>query len=267
MSYQAVNWALAQDVRHSAAKFLLVVMAHYADKNTWESFLAVKRMTECTGQDRKTVIVNIARLIEEGFIADTKRRVGETGQIPVYLINGPKNGTASDEGSNETDESNGTEFGTAKESQKRDALESGNSTVFPHNSTVFPLKQSQISLETVPKTVPVIERLKENRKKEPKSSSATEIPDWVPDRAWKAFVEMRQKIKKPLTEYAKELALKDLQNLVEQGQNAEAVINQSVLKSWQGFFAVKAAANGTVNRHGGFGNQDYRSGVAEDGSF
>lgn len=267
MSYQAVNWALAQNVRHSAAKFLLVVMSHYADKNSWESFLAVKRMAECTGQDRKTVIVNIARLIDEGFIADTKRRVGETGQIPVYLINGPKNGTASDEGGDEYEGGNSPKIGTPKGSQKREPCENGNSTVFPHNSTVFPAKQSQISLETVPKTVPVIEDLKENRKKESKSSSATEIPDWVPDRAWKAFVEMRQKIKKPLTEYAKELALKELQNLVTQGQNAEAVINQSVLKSWQGFFAVKAAANGTVSRHGGFGNQDYRSGVAEDGSF
>lgn len=78
---------------------------------------------------------------------------------------------------------------------------------------------------------------------------------------------MRVKIKKPMTEYAKELALKELQDLVNTGQNAEAVINQSVLKSWQGFFAVKAAANGTVNRHGGFGNQDYRAGVAEDGTF
>lgn len=272
MSYQAVNWALAQDVHHSAAKFLLVVMAHHADKNTWESFMAVKSMTSCTGQDRKTVIVNVARLIEGGFIADTKRRVGETGQIPVYLINGTKNGTASDEEADDENQKNSTKFGTAKEVEEyqiRESLEKDNSTVFPHNSTVFPLKESQISLETVPNLVPVIEHLIEKQKKEKKTTASekTDIPDWVPAKAWKAFLEMRVKIKKPMTEYAKELALKELQTLVDSGQSAEAVINQSVMKAWQGFFPLKTAGNGTVSRHGGFGNQDYRAGVADDGSF
>jgi hypothetical protein len=274
MSYQAVNWALAQDVRHSAAKFLLVVMAHHADNNTWESFLAVKSMAACTGQDRKTVIVNIARLIEGGFITDTKKRVGETGQIPVYLLNGTKNGTVSsgEDGGESviSGQKNSTEIGTTKEaeqSQKRDSLESDNSTVFPSNSTVFPPEQSQFSLETVPNLGHGIEHLIEKQKKEKKNKGAVEIPDWVPLEAWGAFVEMRQRIKKPLTEYAKKLAIDELKNLVDQGQEAKAVINQSVLKSWQGFFAVKAAANGKVSRHGGFGNQDYREGVGDDGSF
>lgn len=77
---------------------------------------------------------------------------------------------------------------------------------------------------------------------------------------------MRQKIKKPLTDYAKELAVGDLKKLRDEGQDVEAVINQTVLKSWQGFFPVKAA-NGTVSKHGNFGSQDYHAGIGPDGRF
>lgn len=273
MSYEAVNWALAQDVQHSTAKFVLVVMAHHADMDTWLAWPSVASLAASTSQDRKTVVANIARLRDAGLIVDTNKRVGDTKQIPVYLINSAKNGTASGEGSDETVVVKGTKFGTAKvaeQSQKRESSENGNSTVFPHNSTVFPLEQSRFSLETVPKTGHGKIKERSEPSKELKTTTAsekTEIPDWVPDKPWRAFLEMRVKIKKPMTEYAKTLALKELQTLVDSGQSAEAVINQSVMKSWQGFFPLKTAGNGTVSRHGGFGNQDYRAGVADDGSF
>jgi len=273
MSYQAVNWALAQDVQHSAAKFLLVVMSHHADKNTWESFMAIKRMAQFTGQDRKTVIVNIARLVDGGFISDTKRRVGETGQIPVYVINGPKNGTVqSDEDDDEPSspvQGNSAEIGTVGEAKSAEigtVREGGNSTVFPGNSTVFPVKESQISLERVPNLVPVIERLKEKQKKEEKTKGI-ELPDWMPVDAWDGFLEMRKTIKKPLTDRAKVLAIGKLQELRDAGQDAEAVLNQSTMNNWQGLFEVRAKPNQKVSKHGGFGNQDYRAGIGDDGSF
>lgn len=273
MSYQAVNWALAQDVRHSAAKFLLVVMAHHADKNTWESFLAVKRLAQCTGQDRKTVIVNIARLVSEGFLIDTKRKVGETGQIPVYLLNSTKSGTVSGgEDGGDEDESvqrNSTEIGTAYEAKGTEigtVQEAGNSTVFPDNSTVFPSKESQISLERVPNLVPVIENLIEKQKKE-KKNKEIELPDWLPIDAWNGFLEMRRTIKKPMTDRGKELAIEKLKKLLDAGQNIEAVLNESTMNNWQGLFEIKAKPNQKVDRHGGFGKQDYHAGVADDGSF
>lgn len=265
MSYEAVAWALSQEISHSSAKFVLVVMAHHADKETWESFPSSASIAKSTGQDRKTVIANITRLRELGFIVDTEKRVGDTKQIPVYLLNSTKNGPVKEDSAEADGNSNSSENGILKQSQKRNSSENGtvpnfpgNSTVFPANSTVFPGKQSQ-------------KRDTERSSKDQNKSGnikppVTEIPDWVPMDAWKAFVEMRQRIKKPMTEYAKKLALKELQDLVDNGQDAEKVINQSVLKSWQGFFAVKAA-NGTVNKHGGFGNQDYRAGVTDDGLF
>jgi len=274
MSYQAVNWALAQDVHHSAAKFLLVVMAHHADKNTWESFLAVKSMATCTGQDRKTVNVNVARLIGGGFITDTKKRVGETGQIPVYLLNSTKNGTVSG-GEDEKEDvdpahKNSTEFGTTnedEESQNRESYESDNGTVFPSNSTVFPAEESQFSLETVPNLGHGIEHPIQKQKKEKKNKEPFLLPDWVPVDAWNAFLEMRAKKRNSPTDYAKKLAIDDLKKIVDAGEDAATVINRSTLKGWAGFFPRTGQSNGKVSKHGGFGNQDYRQGVGDDGSF
>ena len=63
--------------------------------------------------------------------------------------------------------------------------------------------------------------------------------------AWKAFVEMRKLIKKPMTVYAMKLRIKDLMALAEQGHDPIAVLNQSVSANWQDLYAVKPSATTT----------------------
>ena len=53
------------------------------------------------------------------------------------------------------------------------------------------------------------------------------------------FVKMRKAIKKPITTYGLELAIKKLHGLAKTESEAVAVIEQSVENSWQGFFALK----------------------------
>ena len=53
------------------------------------------------------------------------------------------------------------------------------------------------------------------------------------------FVKMRKAIKKPITTYGLELAIKKLHGLAKTESQAVAVIEQSVENSWQGFFALK----------------------------
>lgn len=72
------------------------------------------------------------------------------------------------------------------------------------------------------------------------------LPVWIPETSWNAFVEMRTKIKKPLTDHAKSLAVKDLEKLRDAGEDTTKVLDQSIFNSWQGLFAVKK--NGQ-NRH------------------
>jgi hypothetical protein len=80
------------------------------------------------------------------------------------------------------------------------------------------------------------------------------LPDWVPEIEWDAYVEMRKKIKKPLSDHAKDLAVKKLHDLKEAGNNPSAVLNQSTFNDWQGLFELKENAYGksrSNQRHDG----------------
>lgn len=79
-------------------------------------------------------------------------------------------------------------------------------------------------------------KTKEKYKKEKLCFS---LPDWVPKQPWDDFLEMRKKIRKPLTSAAMQLAVNKLEKLKQEGYDLKEVINQSVLNSWQGFFPLK----------------------------
>jgi len=81
---------------------------------------------------------------------------------------------------------------------------------------------------------------------EPSREFLTGIPDWLPVEAWRAFVDMRRKIRKPLTDHAVKLAFRRLETLKDSGQDPQAVLEQSILHDYQGLFAVREdKANGT----------------------
>ncbi|MDR0250207.1 MAG: helix-turn-helix domain-containing protein [Burkholderiales bacterium] len=138
MSVEAISWALKQPISHSSAKFVLVVMANCADGQDFVAWPSMKYIADATGQDRKTVLANIKKLRELGYIVDTGERKGETGQIVVFQLNSPENGTASSG-------DNSPENGTVKQSQKRNSTENGTVPFFPSNSPNFPVKESRFS--------------------------------------------------------------------------------------------------------------------------
>lgn len=78
-----------------------------------------------------------------------------------------------------------------------------------------------------------------------RAKSAFALPGWIPAGAWNDYAEMRQRIGKPMTDRAKELAIEELQKLCA-GDSimATAVLDQSVFKSWQGLFPVKINGSG-----------------------
>lgn len=62
------------------------------------------------------------------------------------------------------------------------------------------------------------------------------LPEDIDKNVWNAFVEMRSKIKKPLTEYAKILIVEELNKI---GQDKNEVLKKSIENSWQGVFPLK----------------------------
>lgn len=87
------------------------------------------------------------------------------------------------------------------------------------------------------------------KKKAPKKKQPVVLPDWVPAETWKAFLEHRQGIKKPMSEHAQMLAIRELENLQRAGHSPEAVINQSIMRGWAGLFELKNN-QGNNNGHG-----------------
>lgn len=86
MSVEAITWALRQPVSPSSAKFVLVVLANCASADTGVAYPSCAYIAQATSQDRKTVLANLARLIEWGLIEDTGKRAGATKQIVVYRV-------------------------------------------------------------------------------------------------------------------------------------------------------------------------------------
>lgn len=65
------------------------------------------------------------------------------------------------------------------------------------------------------------------------------LPDWLPLQEWKDFEEMRVKIKKPLTDRAKQLIVIQLEKLRDSGHDPSQVLLASVVNAWSGVFPMK----------------------------
>lgn len=87
-------------------------------------------------------------------------------------------------------------------------------------------------------------RIEKNKNLKEKQAATFQLPEWVPEKAWGGFIEMRKKLKKPLTDHAKEILIKKLAKLTEQGYEPGAVLDQSTVNSWQGIFELKEQQHG-----------------------
>lgn len=99
-----------------------------------------------------------------------------------------------------------------------------------------------------------------NIKKESKKESRKSFDDLIDEYtqneelrgALRDYIQMRKAIKKPVTNRALELAFKNLDGLTRSDVDKIAIVNQSIMNSWQGLFPLK-------NNTGGF-NDGKRSG-------
>lgn len=79
----------------------------------------------------------------------------------------------------------------------------------------------------------------EGKEPSPPTPPPFELPPWIPETNWAAFVEMRNRIKKPLTEFAKRLVVLELAKLQKAGEDPVACLDQSTRSNWQDVYRVK----------------------------
>lgn len=65
------------------------------------------------------------------------------------------------------------------------------------------------------------------------------IPEWIDPETWQDYEQMRLKIKKPMTDAARRLAVRRLMEIWnEHGHAPQAVLEQSILNAWQGIWPL-----------------------------
>ena len=104
-------------------------------------------------------------------------------------------------------------------------------------------------------TVTETETSTEKQEPTPRKSAAV-IPEWIPRDSWDGFVEMRKKIRAPLTTRAVTETIRDLEKLAKAGHDPGAVLDQSTQRSWRGVFEIKGGEHA--------GNQGNRFGTKTD---
>lgn len=102
-------------------------------------------------------------------------------------------------------------------------------TITQKGDGVSPKKVTKLS----PKKVNTKETLKETITKE------IELPDWLPSDLWNEFRKYRIKIRKPLTLHAEKLNIDKLEKLKLTGNDPVKVIEETIMRGWQGFFPLK----------------------------
>lgn len=104
------------------------------------------------------------------------------------------------------------------------------------------------------------------------------LPEWIKPEDWAAFVKHREAVKKPMSAEAQKRGIALLERLRAEGNDPSAVINQSIISGWTGFFPVnnrgrasavpqsrQAVRDVMSGMHHGFDKKDYSAGVTADG--
>ena len=207
MSSEAIAWAFKVNLKPSALKFTLVALCECANYKTGHIYPSIAHLEEITGQDRKTLIANIAKLEQLGLLVDTGGRSGRTGQIKVYRA------------TTET-------VPNVEQFQKR-------------NSSVSPPKQSQ-KRDTEPSREPSVDKAKALPTKR---AGVPAMPEGVELNVWNDFLELRKAKHAPLSNTA--LAAIEREAALA-GWSLNDALAECAARGWQSFKAdwVKETRNG-----------------------
>jgi DNA-binding transcriptional MocR family regulator len=170
----------------------------------------MRRLAEKTGYTRRTVINAIKSLGEKGLLSSAPRHNAGIQTTNLYLLQAP--------------DVKSLRNGVNLFHPRGESLSSGG-----ESDDTGGVKE----VHTEPSIEPSIKQPKE---KAPRFA----LPDWVPQKEWEAFNEMREaKDKRGWTTRAKELAVKALEKLKDNGNPPADVLNQSTMNGWKGLFEIK----------------------------
>lgn len=122
----------------------------------------------------------------------------------------------------------------------RTITQTGNSQPQPLPKQVTEQTITDLSNTPLPKQVtePLPKQVITKEKKETIQKKYI-LPEWINPELWDGFIEMRKRIKKPLTDLAIKLAIKKLSGYRDNGEDPNEILERAILGSWQGLYSLK----------------------------
>jgi uncharacterized protein YdaU (DUF1376 family) len=119
-------------------------------------------------------------------------------------------------------------------------------TGFPVGTNEEPKENQTLDFKTLDsKTKDLKTTSNSNTTPAPVALSVYEEPV-IPIALWLSFVEVRKKIRKPLTDHAGEIIRRRLQSFKDDGEDPIAILENSIAHGWSGVFSMKGKRNGQV---------------------
>ncbi len=87
MSYDLTKAAILAKTSRATDKLVLIILAHHTPKGSVYSHPSVETIEKISSLNEKTVRASLKRLIAEGLISDTGRRVGDRRQVKMFRLN------------------------------------------------------------------------------------------------------------------------------------------------------------------------------------
>ena len=255
--YIHIQWWMAQRLKLSGNELLTYAIVYGFSQDGESAFLgSSKYVSYALMVSRPTAIKALDSLTSKGLIIKTQEKINDVvfnrykANLQVIkdfdrpykesLQGGSKESLQG--GYKETLHSNKYKELNNKELNKESKKEESNNTQNQQVEISEELKQMQKEIEQLKAENEKLKAKKAKPKKQTKSydeqiAEYTENEDL--QNALKAFVQMRDFIKKPLTEYGLKLLLNKLSKIGRTNAEKIAIVNRSVEHNWQGFFGIK----------------------------
>lgn len=220
MSRDVAALVYSRQVGSMARKAILAYFAERANDDgsgIWSSKQRIADEIECSKQ---TVITTIKGLIADGLVAEAGHRKTSNGYTVVYDIILPAVLALPE--ARRPDQP--VQYSTGQELDRSSDLTARGQTALPKPSNNRPSQKTSSSSKA---------RARKS------AGEPFVLPDWVPADAWAGWIEMRKRAGKAPTSRAMQLAIVKLKELADDGHPPGAVLDQSTLRQWTGFFPIK----------------------------
>ena len=247
--YIHIQWWMAQRLKLSGNELLTYAIVYGFSQDGESAFLgSSKYVSYALRVSRPTAIKALDSLTSKGLIIKTQEKINDVvfnrykANLQVIKDFDRPYKESLQGGYKETLHSNKYKELNNKELNKESKKEESNNTQNQHVETSEELNQLKKEIDQLKAENEKLKEKKAKPKKQTKSYDE-QIAEYTENEelqnALKAFVQMRSFIKKPITEYALKLMLKNLDELGNNDTTKIAILNQSIKYNWQGIFPLK----------------------------